>query len=114
MDKQYARDLGERLPGQQVPQLFASGEHIGGYEEILKMNEVGEIKRRLDEYAERPLDDCLECGGTGFVVCRWCGGSGKSTPIGHAFQQADKGNASAFFLKCTVCNENNLERCRAC
>ena len=29
MDKQYARDLGERLPGQQVPQLFASGEHIG-------------------------------------------------------------------------------------
>jgi hypothetical protein len=34
MDKKYAEEFRERLPGAVVPQLFAAGVHLGDYETI--------------------------------------------------------------------------------
>ena len=110
MARQYFEELNERLPGVYPPQLFASGEHMGDFNTIFTMNERGELLKALEPFREKAMVDCTDCGGTGFVVCGWCGGSKKSTPIGHGFQAAGE----ALALKCTVCNENALERCQNC
>ena len=101
------KDLLERLPGSQVPQLFAKGEHLGGYEDVFTLNERGQLKVLLEGFGERPMHDCVECAGSGFVVCRWCGGSGKSQAIAQAFET--EASTAKAFLRCTVCNENKLE-----
>jgi hypothetical protein len=74
------------------------------------MNERGELLKVLSTFVEKSMVDCKDCGGTGFVVCGWCGGSKRSTPIAGAFEKA----GGKFALKCTVCNENALERCQNC
>ena len=61
---------------------------------------------------ERPTVDCVECRGSGFIICRVCGGSGKSTPILRQFER--QSSTASSFLRCTVCNENRLERCPKC
>lgn len=43
MNKQYGSDLEVRLPGGQVPQVFAKGEHLGGFDDVFNMNERGEL-----------------------------------------------------------------------
>eukprot|EP00043_Microstomoeca_roanoka_P016800 m.173388 g.173388 ORF g.173388 m.173388 type:complete len:62 (-) comp16529_c0_seq7:183-368(-) len=52
-------------------------------------------------------EDCAACGGRGFVPCNWCFGSKKS--ITNKFAEGYIRN-----LKCTVCNENGLQRCEQC
>eukprot|EP00041_Stephanoeca_diplocostata_P036833 m.1361774 g.1361774 ORF g.1361774 m.1361774 type:complete len:562 (-) comp24942_c1_seq30:2414-4099(-) len=113
MDKAYIAELNERLPGSVVPQMFVAGESLGGYEDIHSMNERNELRAILEEFDvhETPMMDCSGCGGTGFVMCSWCNGTRKSAGIANAFTQ---GETNKGFLKCTVCNENGLERCREC
>ena len=45
---------------------------------------------------------CRVCGGQRFIMCLWCQGSKKG--IRNAFGD----------LKCTVCNENALQKCPQC
>lgn len=114
MDKTYIGELNERMPGAVVPQLFAGGEHIGGYDELFKMNERGEFKGRLGAFIcdDSPMQDCGACAGSGFIMCSWCDGTRRSGAIASAFSTGNDTNKG--FLKCTVCNENGLERCREC
>jgi len=111
MDKQYATELTERAgSGTPVPQLFVKGEPLGGHTDVFKMNERGELVLALEGCEQRPMEDCPCCAGTGFMLCTWCGGSMQSTPVSSKFEKDHRKTA----LKCTVCNENGLERCREC
>lgn len=110
MDKAYMNELQERLPRSSVPQLFVKGESVGDYNEVFKMNERGELTLILEGCAMRPMQDCPCCAGTGFMLCTWCRGTKKSTPVSSEFEKDYRKTA----LKCTVCNENGLERCREC
>ena len=47
-------------------------------------------------------ETCRVCGGQRFIMCLWCQGSKKG--IRNAFGD----------LKCTVCNENALQKCPQC
>lgn len=113
MDKAYAAEFAERVPGGMVPHLFAGGEPIGGYDDIFGMNERLELRDRLGKLGvnEAPMQDCSTCGGSGFIMCTWCGGTTRSTAVSATFTG---GATNAGFLRCTVCNENGLERCREC
>lgn len=111
MDKAYATELSERAgAGTPVPQLFVKGEPLGGHTDVFKMNERGELVLALEGCEQRPMEDCPCCAGTGFMLCTWCGGSMQSTPVSSKFEKDHRKTA----LKCTVCNENGLERCREC
>lgn len=112
MDKAYAQEFKDRCPDMTVPQVFARGLHFGDAESIFTMNERDELDTMLTGFASRGMDDCSGCGGSGFVVCGWCSGSRRSEPVSNAFTNG--GGTNAQFLKCTVCNENGLERCREC
>lgn len=110
MDKTYATELAERNPGSYVPQLYVKGELLGGHNDVFKMNERGELTLALEGCEQRPMEDCNMCAGTGFMLCTWCGGSMQSTPVSSKFEKDHRKTT----LKCTVCNENGLERCREC
>eukprot|EP00039_Didymoeca_costata_P008874 m.117983 g.117983 ORF g.117983 m.117983 type:complete len:634 (+) comp14267_c0_seq2:156-2057(+) len=109
MDKLYAKELQERLPGAMVPQIFAKGIHLGDYDLVFSLNERGLLKDLFAEFEDRPMLDCTVCGGSGFILCTWCNGSKKSAAISNRFETNKQK-----FLTCTVCNENALERCREC
>eukprot|EP00037_Helgoeca_nana_P003397 m.39941 g.39941 ORF g.39941 m.39941 type:complete len:718 (+) comp13808_c1_seq1:62-2215(+) len=107
LDTKVAAELQERCPGASVPVVFASGVLLGNATKILELNETGELKRLLKGYADAPTADCGACGGVGYVVCTWCQGSLKSRTI----STGPRSNAE---LRCTVCNENGLQRCPRC
>eukprot|EP00049_Salpingoeca_infusionum_P002520 m.57776 g.57776 ORF g.57776 m.57776 type:complete len:737 (-) comp11629_c0_seq2:233-2443(-) len=108
MDASAKRELEKRIPNATVPQVFVKGVHLGGYKVVHEMNEAGVLKERLKGFAERALTDCPTCGGHGYVLCTWCQGSKRS--LEHGFAHSTK-DAS---LKCTLCNENALQRCPDC
>ena len=83
--------------------------HIGGLDAIHQLNEAGELSRMLKGFEHRSAVVCGTCGGAGYIPCKWCQGSKKS--ISHAFSGK---NAQTVSLKCTVCNENGLQRCDNC
>eukprot|EP00043_Microstomoeca_roanoka_P013455 m.131748 g.131748 ORF g.131748 m.131748 type:complete len:751 (+) comp15755_c0_seq1:154-2406(+) len=108
MDRQAKQELEKRLPGAIVPQAFLEGVHLGDAATIKRLNETGELRSRLQDCEERPTKDCSTCGGQGYILCTWCQGSKRS--IRHAFAHSTK-EAS---LRCTLCNENALQRCPDC
>ncbi|KAJ7523280.1 hypothetical protein O6H91_18G045100 [Diphasiastrum complanatum] len=86
-----------------VPRLFIKGRHIGGAEEVLRLNENGILIRLLEslpKYVNREL--CRGCGGVRFVPCPHCAGSCKIVSEGKKVEQ------------CPNCNENGLIRCPIC
>ncbi|EGD80581.1 hypothetical protein PTSG_01173 [Salpingoeca rosetta] len=108
MDKQARSELERRLPGAVVPQAFLEGRHLGDAKALKEMNETGALRRRLADCEERPLTDCTTCGGQGYILCTWCQGSKRS--LLHGFGESTKEE----WLKCSVCNENALQRCPDC
>eukprot|EP01147_Barroeca_monosierra_P003330 gene3330-6014_t len=107
ISERFALELRERLPtSDQVPQAFVNFFHLGGLERVIQLNETGELKKMLINFEDR-TENCQNCGGKGFIPCSWCFGSKKS--ISNKFAEGYIRN-----LKCTVCNENGLQRCPSC
>ncbi|KAL0711141.1 hypothetical protein Bca4012_018119 [Brassica carinata] len=107
MDSKFRKELqialGEEKPVC-LPQVFVRGVHIGGMEEINKLNDGGELGEMLKglpvcEY----VGACGCCGDARFVPCTSCGGSTK------VFEEQEDA-----FKRCSGCNENGLVRCKKC
>lgn len=108
MDSRFISELESRLPESIVPQVFVSFIHIGDVDRICALNESGQLSTMLSGFEKRSIQPCGECGGFGYRPCSWCQGSKKS--IMHSFSKDPGANA----LRCTVCNENGLEKCPSC
>ncbi|KAF5821271.1 putative glutaredoxin, Thioredoxin-like superfamily [Helianthus annuus] len=106
MDSSYRKELQGVFEGKgfSLPQLFVSGERIGGADEIKRLHEEGKL---FDLMKGFPVMDpgfvCGNCGDVRFVPCMNCSGSRK------VFEE-DEGRA----VRCPDCNENGLIRCVAC
>ncbi|KAF2614360.1 hypothetical protein F2Q70_00008722 [Brassica cretica] len=107
MDSKYRKELqialGEEKPVC-LPQVFVRGVHIGGMEEIKKLNDGGELGEMLKGLPVcESLGACECCGDARFVPCTSCGGSTK------VFEEQEDA-----FKRCNGCNENGLVRCKKC
>ncbi len=109
MDAETARELEERRPGSQVPQVYVNGTYFGDLDQVRAYAETHQLEVMLEGFEERALEDCKRCGGRGWVNCSWCQGSKRS--LHNPFEQHDMSKRA---LKCTVCNEAGLERCAEC
>ncbi|CAN6904890.1 unnamed protein product [Brassica oleracea] len=110
MDSKYRKELqsllgaGEKPKPVCLPQVFIRGSHIGGVEEIMKLNDNGELAEMLKDFpACECLGTCRSCGDARFVPCSNCDGSTK------VFEEEEER-----FKRCPKCNENGLVRCRQC
>ncbi|KAF8094377.1 hypothetical protein N665_0364s0007 [Sinapis alba] len=107
MDSKYRKELqialGEEKPVC-LPQVFIGGVHIGGMEEIKKLNDGGELAEMLKGFPVcASVGACGFCGDARFVPCTSCGGSTK------VFEKQEDA-----FKRCYGCNENGLVRCNEC
>ncbi|KAJ4970164.1 hypothetical protein NE237_003263 [Protea cynaroides] len=111
-ERDISMDFGYRIELQNVlgknivslPQVFISGRHIGGAEEIKQLYEFGDLAKHLEGFPVRDLRFiCESCGDARFFPCLNCNGSCK------IFDE-DEGQ----LRRCLECNENGLIRCPAC
>lgn len=108
MDSKYRKELQSVLGTTEkpvcLPQVFIGETHIGGIEEIMQLNDGGELAEMLKDFpACERLGTCRSCGDARFVPCANCDGSTK------VFEEQDER-----FKRCPKCNENGLVRCREC
>ncbi|CAH8388630.1 unnamed protein product [Eruca vesicaria subsp. sativa] len=107
MDSRYRKELQIALSEEKpvcLPQVFIRGVHIGGMEEIKKLNDGGELGEMLKGFPVcESVGACECCGDARFVPCTSCGGSTK------VFEEQEDG-----FKRCNGCNENGLVRCTKC
>ncbi|XP_068660297.1 uncharacterized protein At3g28850-like [Aristolochia californica] len=85
-----------------VPAVFVKGRLIGGADEVIKLEEEGNLKL-LFEGIPPALEWCKGCGGVRFLMCMDCSGSCKILD--------EEGKKS---VKCGHCNENGLIQCPVC
>lgn len=105
MDSGFLKEL-KKLLGKKVltlPQVFIGGRYIGGHEEVLKLNERGELQNILEGVETVKGGVCEQCGGLRFTLCEVCSGSHK-----YFSSKLDA------FRSCNACNENGLVRCSDC
>ncbi|KAJ0235138.1 hypothetical protein HA466_0267540 [Hirschfeldia incana] len=88
-----------------IPAVFVKGRMVGGVEEVMKLEEEGELGILLECMPKQRLGggSCCGCGGMRFVMCDVCNGSCK------VLDGEKKGT-----VKCLVCNENGLVLCPIC
>ncbi|CAH8363354.1 unnamed protein product [Eruca vesicaria subsp. sativa] len=108
MDSKYRKELQSLLGDVKkpvcLPQVFVGDTHIGGVEEVMKLNDSGELAEMLKGFtACEYLGTCRSCGDARFVPCTNCDGSTK------VFEEEDE-----MFKRCLKCNENGLVRCGEC
>ncbi|KAJ0475811.1 putative glutaredoxin, Thioredoxin-like superfamily [Helianthus annuus] len=106
MDSSYKKELERVFEGKgfTLPQVFIRGRHIGGADEIKRLNEEGRLVGFMEGF--RVIDPgfvCDCCGDARFVPCPNCNGSRK------VFVE-DEGRS----VRCLNCNENGLIRCATC
>ncbi|GAB4827397.1 hypothetical protein Ancab_034282 [Ancistrocladus abbreviatus] len=106
MDSAYRNDLqsvfGERNVS--LPQVFIKGRYLGGADVIRHLNEMGELRKLLEELPRiEGRIFCDNCGDVRYVPCSICGGSRK------VFDEDER-----LMKRCSVCNENGLARCADC
>ena len=110
---------GKKAPLPPLPQLYLNGKLIGSLEELRALDDQGRLGPLLEAH-KRDLTSarpalvhatasqggadlaCDACGGRRFVVCAECNGSRKGRKVFDSY------------LKCSHCNENGLQPCRAC
>ncbi|KAK7276037.1 hypothetical protein RIF29_17168 [Crotalaria pallida] len=104
MDSSFMLELNRVMgrSGLTLPRVFVGGRYVGGAEEVKQLNEIGELKKMLEELPVADQRECHVCGGHRFVLCSECDGSRKvyTEKIG--------------FKTCNACNENGLVRCPSC
>ncbi|XP_031570667.1 glutaredoxin domain-containing cysteine-rich protein 1-like [Actinia tenebrosa] len=108
MHKEYQAELDNRvgMEGTAVPQVFVNGHLLGGTKEITELNELGQLKSLLSDFEKLNGSVCETCGGYEYVNCTSCKGSKTS--------RKTRISREISVLKCTVCNENGLQRCPTC
>ncbi|XP_064609007.1 glutaredoxin domain-containing cysteine-rich protein CG31559-like [Liolophura sinensis] len=110
MSKENQRELMIRMRTTNIvlPQVFADGRYLGGLEEIVQLNETGELRTIFMAFTKVTLSSsCALCGGYRFIPCGVCHGSKKSV---------HRNNFTAEFcaLRCMHCDDNGLVRCTDC
>ncbi|KAK7097448.1 hypothetical protein V1264_004425 [Littorina saxatilis] len=113
MSHEHQRQLKERLEIAEdtfvpLPQIFFDGLHLGGANDLEKLNESGQLRKLLQSFTKIQVRTmCKNCGGYRFVPCMVCHGSKKSV---------HRNNFTEEFcaLRCMHCNENGLQRCQEC
>jgi glutaredoxin domain-containing cysteine-rich protein 1 len=98
-----------------LPRLFVRGRHLGGAEEVLRMDEEGALGPLLDGLPRaRPGGRCCDgCGGMRFLPCFDCSGSRKVVVAG-AGVVAKGRRERGVLMRCGECNENGLVLCPIC
>ncbi|XP_044508901.1 uncharacterized protein At5g39865-like [Mangifera indica] len=85
-----------------LPKVFIGGRHIGGAEEIKRLNESGDLKHIINKLQLVGPTFCDQCVGIRFVLCEECNGS-------HKIYVEKCG-----FRTCKSCNINGLIMCPSC
>jgi glutaredoxin-related protein len=113
LEPKFAKELEARLGsnGFNPPQLFINATHIGGLEQVVAMNDGGDLKMATHGFEKKSNEMCEPCGGYGYVLCTWCQGSHKSRST---MYPEDPRKPTIKVLKCTVCNTNGLISCPLC
>ncbi|KFK27380.1 hypothetical protein AALP_AA8G375300 [Arabis alpina] len=106
MDATFSTELQRIFPKEtkilKLPRVFIGGRYIGGAEEVVKLHEIGELKKLVQVLPRVEPGVCEICGGHRFVPCKDCHGS-------HKLHTEKLG-----FRTCSSCNENGLVRCSSC
>ncbi|PWA48906.1 Glutaredoxin [Artemisia annua] len=105
MDSGFKEELRKLLGKKEVkvPIVLVKGRLIGGFEEIMKLEEEGKLGILLDGIPKVSAAGCKGCGGVRFVMCTVCNGSCKLI-----------GGDGRRSIKCVECNENGLVQCPVC
>eukprot|EP00043_Microstomoeca_roanoka_P005410 m.55550 g.55550 ORF g.55550 m.55550 type:complete len:590 (+) comp12952_c0_seq1:39-1808(+) len=109
LSREFQREMSERLPGAKVPQVFFNGQHLGGIDEVYRLNENNKLQELFRKVPRRNVKEeyhCQVCADRRFVLCTWCGGDKKS--------MMSRFGKELVKLKCTACNEHGLMKCPAC
>uniref|UniRef100_A0A452XZU7 Glutaredoxin domain-containing protein n=1 Tax=Aegilops tauschii subsp. strangulata TaxID=200361 RepID=A0A452XZU7_AEGTS len=116
MDRGFRDELRALLlPGAPaaLPRLFVRGRHVGGAEEVLRLDEEGALAPLLEGLPRARSHGCCDgCGGMRFLPCFDCSGSRKVlSGVGAAVKgRPERG----VVLRCRECNENGLVLCPIC
>ncbi|WVY90143.1 hypothetical protein V8G54_035657 [Vigna mungo] len=86
-----------------LPRIFIAGKYIGGIEDLRYLNEIGELKKLLQDLPAADPTECTSCAAHRFILCDKCNGSRR------LFVDNKLG-----FKTCHLCNENGLLRCPSC
>nr|CAB3445223.1 unnamed protein product [Digitaria exilis] len=102
-----------------LPRLFVRGRHVGGADEVLRLDEQGLLEPLLGGLprARGGAHCCCDgCGGMGFLPCFDCSGSRKvAVPVPGHQGAACRGRRTAMVVvRCGECNENGLVLCPIC
>lgn len=128
MDRGFREDLRDRLGGGEaaaaLPRLFVRGRHVGGAEEVLRLDERGLLAPLLEGLprARGGAAYCCDgCGGMRFLPCFDCSGSRKvavPVPVPAAAAgtagTARRRTPAVAVVRCGECNENGLVLCPIC
>ncbi|RCV04438.1 hypothetical protein SETIT_1G001800v2 [Setaria italica] len=128
MDRGFREELrdhlcaggGEAAPS--LPRLFVRGRHVGGAEEVLRLDEQGLLAPLLEGLprARGGAYCCDGCGGMRFLPCFDCSGSRKvAVAVPTVPQPTTKGSncrrrTTTVVVRCGECNENGLVLCPIC
>jgi len=107
--QEYKDDLYEKLglddgdPFPEIPRVYIDGMHIGGLAELQAMNDCGDLRIRLQDFAKyHDRKNCPICKGHGKLICPHC--QGKKT----------KKRAFGKDLKCGTCDKSGHVKCPEC
>ncbi|XP_047065020.1 uncharacterized protein At5g39865-like [Lolium rigidum] len=119
MDRGFRDELRALLPlplPLTLPRLFVRGRHVGGAEEVLRMDEEGALGPLLHGLPRaRPGGRCCDgCGGMRFLPCFDCSGSRKVVVAAAAGAVVKGRRERGVLLRCGECNENGLVLCPIC
>lgn len=110
MSTEYQNEIKNRMQSDDilVPQLFVDGQHIGGADQVERLNETGELRQMLKIYKSIGSSfTCPVCGGYRLLPCPSCKGSKKSVHRNHF-------TTEFVALKCMNCDEVGLVKCYNC
>eukprot|EP00041_Stephanoeca_diplocostata_P027460 m.755324 g.755324 ORF g.755324 m.755324 type:complete len:411 (+) comp23179_c1_seq25:1844-3076(+) len=84
INPEYGIELGERLaaqtdaqtdtpntPGDSVPRVFIAYKYVGGADDVVLLNDTGELKALCEDIEDGGSPACTTCGGTGYHLCTW-------------------------------------------
>ncbi|AQK61268.1 uncharacterized protein At5g39865 [Zea mays] len=98
-----------------LPRLFVRGRHVGGAEDVLRLDEEGLLARLLEGLprARGGAYCCDGCGGMRFLPCFDCSGSRKLA-VALPVVASSRKKAGTVVVRCGECNENGLVLCPIC
>ncbi|CAM0153165.1 unnamed protein product [Urochloa decumbens] len=118
MDRGFRDELaglcGAKAAAPALPRLFVRGRHVGGADEVLRLDEQGLLAKLLEGLPRAHRGGCCDgCGGMRFLPCFDCSGSRKlAVPVPQAAAACRR--RPTVLVRCGECNENGLVLCPIC